>query len=149
MKPPEIGIRSLAAVARDPRRSTSEYERCLGLGAECTKASAAASGRRSMSLDIPSYRTSSYATPVGSPRLSKWPGNAHHRNAALPFPVGINWVCYEYSRGRVGDVLWWERIRKRRCRTTLPRIFSLTPSLCAFTARTREVQIPVVHDPNC
>src|ERR1019366_7787072 len=61
MKPPEIGIRSLAAVARDPRRSTSEYERCLGLGAECTKASAAASGRRSMSLDIPSYRTSGYA----------------------------------------------------------------------------------------
>jgi hypothetical protein len=29
----------------------------LRLGAECTKASAAASGRRKMSLDIPSYRT--------------------------------------------------------------------------------------------
>jgi hypothetical protein len=30
----------------------------LGLGAECTKASAASSGRRKMSLDIPFYRTS-------------------------------------------------------------------------------------------
>src|ERR1700680_3020141 len=58
MKPLGIGIRSRAAVARGQRRSTPEYERCLGLGAECTKASAAASGRRRMSLDIPSYRTS-------------------------------------------------------------------------------------------
>src|SRR5437879_549073 len=58
MKLQGIGIRSLAAVARDPRRSTSERERCLGwLGTECTKASAAASGRRKMSLDIPFYRT--------------------------------------------------------------------------------------------
>src|SRR6266849_9001121 len=58
MKLQGIGIRSLAAVARDPRRSTSERERCLGLGTECTKTSAAASGRRKMSLDIPFYRTS-------------------------------------------------------------------------------------------
>src|ERR1700674_2014948 len=62
MKPLGIGIRSLAAVARDPRRPTSERERCLGLGAECTKASPAASGRRKMSLDIPSYRTSVWPT---------------------------------------------------------------------------------------
>src|SRR5260370_5028188 len=52
-----VGTRSLAAVARDPRQSTSEREHCLGLGTECTKASAAASGRRKMSLDIPFYRT--------------------------------------------------------------------------------------------
>ena len=58
MKPQGIEIRSLAAVARGPRRSTSERERCLGLGAECSKASATPSGRRKMSLDIPSYRTS-------------------------------------------------------------------------------------------
>src|SRR5450755_4730299 len=53
---------SLAAVALDPRRSTSDRERCLGWGAECTKASAAASWRRRMSLDIPSYRTSGLPT---------------------------------------------------------------------------------------
>src|SRR5580704_8832948 len=58
MKPQGIEIRCLAAVPRGPRRSTSERERCLGLGAECTKASAASSGRRKMSLDIPFYRTS-------------------------------------------------------------------------------------------
>src|ERR1700674_914405 len=71
MKPQGIGIRSLAAVARDPRRSTSEHERCLGLGAKCTKASAAASRRRKMSLDIPSYRTSD-CRPYGR----NWKGSA-------------------------------------------------------------------------
>src|SRR5258708_6801030 len=62
MKLQGVGIRSLAAVARDPRQSTSEREHCLGLGTECTKASAAASGRRKMSLDIPFYRTSVWPT---------------------------------------------------------------------------------------
>src|SRR5580700_1399917 len=58
MKPQGIEIRCLAAVPRGPFYRTSERERCLGLGAECTKASAASSGRRKMSLDIPFYRTS-------------------------------------------------------------------------------------------
>ena len=57
MKTLGIGIRSLTAVARGPRRSAKEHDHCLRLGAECTKASAAASGRRKTSLDIPSYRT--------------------------------------------------------------------------------------------
>src|SRR5688572_20014842 len=58
MKKRGIGIWSLAAVARVPRRSAKERDDCLRFGAECTKASAAASGRGKMYLDIPSYRTS-------------------------------------------------------------------------------------------
>jgi hypothetical protein len=46
-------ISQRAAAERQP-------DHCLSLGAECTKASAAASGRRKMSLDIPSYRTSAW-----------------------------------------------------------------------------------------
>jgi hypothetical protein len=41
---------------------SQERDHCLRLGAECTKASAAASGRRKMSLNIPSYRTSGWQT---------------------------------------------------------------------------------------
>src|SRR5713226_5439177 len=101
MKLQGIGIRSLAAVARDPRRSTSERERCLGLGAECTKASAAASGRRKMSLDIPFYRTSEKRSqPVARP-----PGLAAGRYSAIPasYRHTIAWSCPLLDHRRAGS----------------------------------------------
>ena len=130
MKPQGIGIRGLAAVARGPRRSTSRRGRCLGLGAGCTKASAAAGRRGKMSLDIPFYRTSDR-------RDDETPPDPHRGNGkpegecCLSAPYGSASLPRPTRRGRL-----WPTASKHRnvseARTALHFMWAYASSSSGF-----------------